>query len=103
MKPATLALHCKSRNYRYDAKSNRYTVGNWPIGKSKREKLIGSNVILVPGIHKESYLGGTIVGFNQTSKTKCEVVFKHDTLLSGCSDAVSHKGWSNGRRSVCYI
>ena len=100
---AAIALHCKSQNYTYNAQANEYTVGNWVIGKDRRRKLLGAKVILVKSIVQSAYLGGTILRFEPTCNRKCKVIFREDASLVNNDESVKHKGWSNGRRSVCYI
>jgi len=98
-----IALHCKSQNYTYNPQTGEYTVGDWVIGKKRRPKLLGKQVILVKSIVRDAYIGGTIVGFEPTCNRKCKVIFKEDFDLIGNAQSIRHKGWSNGRRSVCYI
>ena len=98
-----VALHCKSQNYTFNARANEYVVGNWVIGKKRRRELLGAQVILVKSIARAAYLGGTILRFEPTCNRKCKVIFSEDTSLVDNDTSVKHKGWSNGRRSVCYV
>jgi len=99
---ASLALMCKSHNYKLDPYSNEYRVGNWVIGKKKRKELVGESVILTESQSTPAYLGGTIIGFVPTVNGKCEVIFKEDRSLLFNEDAVGHSGWGV-RRGVCYV
>ena len=98
----TLALMCKSHNYKLDPYSNEYRVGNWVIGNEKRDELIGAGVVLTESRTSPAYLGGTIVGLVPTNDGKCEVIFKEDQAMVGNKDAVDHRGWGTGR-GVCYV
>ncbi len=98
----SLALMCKSHNYKLDPFNKEYRVGNWVIGKQRRKELVGERVVLTESQSSPAYLGGTIVGFVPTASGKCEVVFKEDMSLVGNEDAVGHSGWGI-RRGVCYV
>jgi hypothetical protein len=99
---ASLALMCKSHNYKLDPYSDEYRVGDWVISEKRRDKLVGTSVILTESQATGAYLGGTIVGFAPAAGGKCEVIFKEDQTLVGNSDAVGHRGWGSGR-GVCYV
>ena len=98
---SSLALMCKSHNYKVNP-NNEYRVGNWVIAETRRQKLLGSTVVLTESQSSPAYLGGRIIGFAPTHNNKCEVIFKEDPSLVGNTDAVQHRGWGSGR-GVCYI
>ena len=101
-KKVDLALMCKSHNYKIEPFTNTYRVGDWVIGKKKRQALVGSNVILTESQKSPAYLGGIISGFIPTQDGKCEIVFTQDHALTGNQDSIGHTGWGL-KRSVCYI
>jgi len=97
-----LALMCKSHNYKIEPFSSTFRVGDWVIGKKKRQELVGGRVVLTESQTSPAYLGGHIVGFVPKANGKCEVIFKQDYALAGNNDAVGHVGWGF-KRSVCYV
>jgi hypothetical protein len=100
---ASIALMCKSHNYKTNSANNVYSVGNWVIAENRRKDLLGQNVVLTESQKSPAYLGGTIVGFVPTQNgKKCEVIFQVNESLTGNTDAVEHQGWGSGR-GVCYI
>jgi len=104
---ADIAIMCKSHNYRKVAHcehgSNEYRVGNWIIGKDRRDGLIGGTVVLTETRTSPAYMGGKILWLSPTSDGKCEILFKEDKSLVGNDDAVGHSGWGRWNRGVCYI
>jgi len=98
----SLALMCKTHNYKVDTYADRFRVGNWVIAETRRQELLGRTVVLTESQTSPAYLGGRIVGFTPTHKGKCEVVFQADDFLVGNTDAVGHPGWGRGR-GVCYV
>ena len=97
-----LALMCKSHNYKLEPFTNTYRVGNWVIGKKKRQELVGGKVVLTESMSTPAYLGGNIIGFVPVANNKYEIIFTQDHSLTGNDESVGHSGWGL-KRSVCYI
>ena len=100
-----LALMCKSKNFRLGAvcpDSDEYRTGQWVIGKKRRAELVGHQVILTESQKSSAYMGGTIIGFDELSNGKYEVVFREDKSIVGNEVSIGHSGWGL-KRSVCYV
>jgi len=95
----SVALVCHQHDYTYD-EPGHVRSGNWKIGESKREELIGTNVVLTETQTSPAYLGGKIVGVNPTWGGRVELVFKEDKALVGNTEAVGHPMWGQEK---CYI
>tara|TARA_R110002167_G_scaffold135029_2_gene321326 strand:- start:89 stop:394 length:306 start_codon:yes stop_codon:yes gene_type:complete len=97
-----LALMCKSHNYQAQP-NGEFRLGNWRIADSRRQELLGQQVVLTESQKTPAYMGGTIIGFAPTQNgKKCEVIFQEDNTLTGNTDAISHRGWGVSR-GHCYI
>ena len=102
----SLALMCKSHDYKYIPSTGTFVTGNWVISNTRQQELLGENVVLTEGQKSSAYLGGRIVGFvpstEPTKQTQCKVVFQANPSLVGDTTASGHFNWGCGR-SVCYL